>query len=322
MAPWTKQFVREFIKHYKAHECLWRVKSKSYYDRQVRQHAYHDLLVLVKQYIPKATLDFVISKIKGLRTNFRKENMKMVQSIRQGARGDQVYQPRAWYYDQLEFLADQEENVMMLRPQYQQRKSRLQTSTSAGGLVEVDEHEPNVSAEESTYDDEQFSVNIVNVFSEASTLEEVDPDPSPGEAVQSQEYVEIDLNTLSSSQIHVPGSSKPRKKSPVAERYQPQSPRRGHNRDRRPGKKSTGQTEGSSEPLSEEDEGEGGDLLELDEGYQEHLDSHALFGQYVAKCLGEMSVEQNTHAQKLMFDVIYEGKLGTLSRQTHLLHGT
>ena len=71
------------------------------------------------------------------------------------------------------------------------------------------------------------------------------------------------------------------------------------------------------DPLADRD----GDRFERAEHNHARQDSLTLFGQYVARCLGEMSEEQNTHAQKLMFDVMYEGKLGNLSRQTRLISG-
>ena len=49
-----------------------------------------------------------------------------------------------------------------------------------------------------------------------------------------------------------------------------------------------------------------------------HNDKHDLFGQYVAKTLQEMSPEQQIFAEKLMSDVLFQGRCGHLSKDTCL----
>ena len=109
MASWNKEFLLQFIRIYKKEECLWKVKSESYRDKQKREKSYQRLLSKVREQNPDAQKEVVIKKIKNLRTVFRKENKQVQDSMRSGSGLDNVYSPRLWYYKELEFLTDQEE---------------------------------------------------------------------------------------------------------------------------------------------------------------------------------------------------------------------
>ena len=76
MAYWTKKRTLQFIEHYRAQECLWKVESKEYSNKIKREKAYDELTCFVKSFYPAANKDTVISKITKLRGSWRKEHKK------------------------------------------------------------------------------------------------------------------------------------------------------------------------------------------------------------------------------------------------------
>ena len=108
MATWSKDFLLEFIELFRAEECLWKVKSKDYYNRSKKDASYRTLIGKVQEVEPDATRDTVVKKIKNLRSAFRKEHKKVLKSQVSGAGAEEMYAPRLWYYSQLLFLCDQE----------------------------------------------------------------------------------------------------------------------------------------------------------------------------------------------------------------------
>ncbi|KAL1490760.1 hypothetical protein ABEB36_013405 [Hypothenemus hampei] len=103
-----RQVMREFIELYKLSSCLWRVKSKEYYDRAKRGAAYKKLVEKLKEIEPAANKDAVVKKINNLRCNVRKEKKKHEQSVQSAATADDIYHPKLWYYHLFDFLNDQE----------------------------------------------------------------------------------------------------------------------------------------------------------------------------------------------------------------------
>ena len=108
MATWSKETVVSFIELYKSKECLWKIKSKEYRNRFLREAAYDELIAFCKTLGHNANKDFVTKKINNLRTSFKKELKKQERSKRSGAEVDEIYEPRLWYFQELMFLRDQE----------------------------------------------------------------------------------------------------------------------------------------------------------------------------------------------------------------------
>ena len=54
-----KTFWTEFIQLYRNNECLWRVKSKIYMDRNKKNEAYETLLEKVQEYDAEATIEYI-----------------------------------------------------------------------------------------------------------------------------------------------------------------------------------------------------------------------------------------------------------------------
>lgn len=105
---WSKEFIRHFIEVYKSYPCLWKVRSKDYTNKNLKNKTYEKLVEVCKTIYPDANKDYVIKKIQSFRGSFRKEAKKVAESMRSGAGADDVYVPTLWYYDLLLFTSDQE----------------------------------------------------------------------------------------------------------------------------------------------------------------------------------------------------------------------
>lgn len=103
-----RRFVLELIELYHELPVLWKVKSKEYSDRNKRYAAYETLLAKYRERYPTATKDDLTKKINSLRTNYRKELKKVQDSWKSGAGTDDVYESSMWYFEAMNFLADQE----------------------------------------------------------------------------------------------------------------------------------------------------------------------------------------------------------------------
>ncbi|KAJ9596589.1 hypothetical protein L9F63_012381, partial [Diploptera punctata] len=97
----SREFLSEFIEMYRS---LWQVKSKDYSDRNKRDLAYVELIAKYKEIDPSAERDTVMKKINSFRTVFKKEMTKVNKSQKSGAGTDEVYKPKLWYFDLLQYL--------------------------------------------------------------------------------------------------------------------------------------------------------------------------------------------------------------------------
>ena len=109
MACWAHSALTEFIELYRSEECLWKIKSPSYSNRNLKEQAYQRLLQFVHTFEPTATKHTITKNKRNIRSTFRREKKKVTASNLSGAGFDQVYVPKLWYYNQLVFLQDQEE---------------------------------------------------------------------------------------------------------------------------------------------------------------------------------------------------------------------
>lgn len=102
----SRAFVEEFIDLYRGHECLWKMKSRCYSDRNMKRLAYEKLVGKLREVDPTADRGAAVKKINNLRSAYRKEAKKVSDSKRAGA--GSVYTPKLWYFHRLSFLLDQE----------------------------------------------------------------------------------------------------------------------------------------------------------------------------------------------------------------------
>ncbi|XP_047505781.1 uncharacterized protein LOC125050180 isoform X1 [Pieris napi] len=103
-----REFIVECIQLYRELSSLWNVKSKEYHDRDKKKADYETLLSKYKEMFPEASKDDVKKKFNSLRTNYRKELKKHLQSMKSGSGTDDIYQPTLWYFNEMFFLQDQE----------------------------------------------------------------------------------------------------------------------------------------------------------------------------------------------------------------------
>lgn len=87
---------------------LWNITLKEYSDRDKKKRGYENLRHIFLQLKPKATIEDVKKQINILRSNYRKELKKIKDSKRTGTASESVYEPSAWTFYELQFLADVE----------------------------------------------------------------------------------------------------------------------------------------------------------------------------------------------------------------------
>ncbi|PNF39816.1 hypothetical protein B7P43_G03173 [Cryptotermes secundus] len=109
MATWSKDFLVEFIEQFHGHPCIWKVKSKEYHNREMKENAYLALTEKMKTVDPQANKETVLKKINNLRSSFRKERKKVLMAKKSGMSSEDLYVPKLWYYKDLLFPLDQEE---------------------------------------------------------------------------------------------------------------------------------------------------------------------------------------------------------------------
>ncbi|XP_069586103.1 uncharacterized protein [Ranitomeya imitator] len=104
------EFIREFIEIYQSFSCLWKIKSPEYCNREKRQEGYLKLIELYNRHAPEEPANEAVikKKIQALRTVWRKELNKVLHTTKSGASTEDVYVPKLWYFEHLNFLRDQE----------------------------------------------------------------------------------------------------------------------------------------------------------------------------------------------------------------------
>lgn len=107
---WSRELITDLINLYKSFPCLWKIKSESYKNKNLKEHAYQTLVKFCQSRgFSNANRDFVVKKIQSLRGSFRKELKKLEASLCGcGSGAQKVYEPSLWYFDLLLFTKDQE----------------------------------------------------------------------------------------------------------------------------------------------------------------------------------------------------------------------
>lgn len=104
----VREFIIELLLLYRQHTALWKIKSSEYNDRNLKNEAYKVLTEKNKEVDPSADKEIVKKKINSLRTNYKKELKKVKASYKSGTGTVNIYVPPLWYYNELNFLQDQE----------------------------------------------------------------------------------------------------------------------------------------------------------------------------------------------------------------------
>ena len=77
---------------------IWKIKSKEYHNREMKESAYSALTEKVKTIDPQANKETVLKKINNLRSSFRKERKKVLLAMKSGMSSEDIYVPKLWYY--------------------------------------------------------------------------------------------------------------------------------------------------------------------------------------------------------------------------------
>ncbi|KAG8192202.1 hypothetical protein JTE90_009963 [Oedothorax gibbosus] len=109
-----RRILQEFIEIYRSEPSLWKVRSRYYNNRTVKEAAYLKLVTKLREIDPQADTNAVKKKINALRTNYRKEVRKIEAS--QAISGESTYSPSLWYFDLFHFISeDQDEDAFELQ---------------------------------------------------------------------------------------------------------------------------------------------------------------------------------------------------------------
>lgn len=154
----SPSFLPQFIEQYRQMPCLWKIKSKEYSNRLLKNEALGKLLELCQTITPNADLNYVRNKISNLRTVFKKELNKIRDSERSGAAADDIYVPRLWYFESLRFLTDQCD----CRPSLSTLPSTSTEALSPGQVgEEQDELEPSQLTQEPSVTQELSGTQVI-----------------------------------------------------------------------------------------------------------------------------------------------------------------
>ncbi|XP_039967910.1 uncharacterized protein LOC120779628 [Bactrocera tryoni] len=103
--------LREFSEVYKAMPELWNSKLDCYKNKNVRRKSYQKLLIEFKKVKNDAAIDDMKKMLTNMRTCYRRELKKTLQSESSGAGVDDSYISPLWYFEELDFLRDLEIRV-------------------------------------------------------------------------------------------------------------------------------------------------------------------------------------------------------------------
>ncbi|XP_017059021.1 uncharacterized protein LOC108099878 [Drosophila ficusphila] len=102
-----RQFWREFLALYQGMPELWDVHNLKYRNKELRNQAYELLERKLREIQPNATRAEVKRRINIFRTNYRREQMRILKQKELGLHSD-LCKPTLWFYDYMGFLLTQE----------------------------------------------------------------------------------------------------------------------------------------------------------------------------------------------------------------------
>ncbi|KAI4459756.1 hypothetical protein MML48_6g00005452 [Holotrichia oblita] len=137
---WSKEVVTHFIEMYKSFPCLWKIKSRDYTNRNLKNAAYDKLVEFCKTINPEANRDFVVKKIQSFRGSFRKEIKRVEDSKRSGAGSDEIHSPTLWYFDLLLFTIDQELPAPSISIEVEELENSIEEGTQESEILEDEDN--------------------------------------------------------------------------------------------------------------------------------------------------------------------------------------
>ncbi|KAH8385015.1 hypothetical protein KR093_010040 [Drosophila rubida] len=115
------QFWQQFFRLYRSMPELWLANSKNYRNRKLKAQSYERLLQHLRHADPNSNIHMLKRKINNLRTSYRRELRKVLESKALGQRQGDDYVPSLWYFNELDFLYDEEtgEAQTLLEPEHE-----------------------------------------------------------------------------------------------------------------------------------------------------------------------------------------------------------
>ncbi|XP_037825736.1 activating signal cointegrator 1 complex subunit 2 homolog isoform X2 [Lucilia sericata] len=126
-------FWSEFLDLYKSLPSLWKVHSRDYTNRELKNKSYDIMVKKLKEYDAEADREKVIKKINVFRTNYKRV-------LRLQKTSDNVVESSLWYFDKLKYL----DEVECIRggPRRKQTDSTTEPKTKKHKVKEVTSDTP------------------------------------------------------------------------------------------------------------------------------------------------------------------------------------
>ncbi|XP_036344240.1 uncharacterized protein LOC118753463 [Rhagoletis pomonella] len=101
---WPKELVELLLIKYQEHENLYNVRHPHYLDRVKRSKSLFEIHNEIKEKNANVTVEDIKKKVHTLRSQYIKELREVAMSKRSGVGIEDVYIPKLWCFDQLQFL--------------------------------------------------------------------------------------------------------------------------------------------------------------------------------------------------------------------------
>jgi hypothetical protein len=101
---WNRESTSDLIELYKKYPVLYAPKHGNYKNKRKRLEVLKVIRSDMNRRGRKMTVEDIRKKIQGLRTQYAHQLSKIRKSQLSGARPDDVYKPKLWCFEQLEFL--------------------------------------------------------------------------------------------------------------------------------------------------------------------------------------------------------------------------
>jgi DNA phosphorothioation-dependent restriction protein DptG len=94
---WNRSILSDFIDHYRSNECLWKINTEVYKNKNLKNQAYTEFVDQLKSNGMKdVNVKVVKNKLQNIRRAYRKERTKVESSKRSGKGSDDIYTPSLW----------------------------------------------------------------------------------------------------------------------------------------------------------------------------------------------------------------------------------
>ncbi|XP_023034457.1 uncharacterized protein LOC6639378 [Drosophila willistoni] len=176
-----RKFWREFLAVYQQMPELWDVDHANYRNKELKNKAYNILEVKLREVQPNATRSDVGRRINIFRTNYRREQLRLMKQKELGLHGD-LCKPSLWFYHDMEFLSHGQATF-----QHKAKRGRAKAKAN------FDSTKDNTLDAMSHWSAKDIALNSPNPQSEDSSLlspkiEIIEDD------VEKEEFMQIDIN--------------------------------------------------------------------------------------------------------------------------------